>query len=373
MVLVVPGLPALAERTQSDFVLIPEGETVGEDLFAAGDVIVIAGVIDGDLVAAAFSEVRVDGEVRGDVTAIASRVIINGTVGGSVRVSAPDVTINGSVGDDVFTGAWEVEFGSEAEIGRDALVWARDLQVGGRIGRNLEGQFSRGVIAAEVAGDVDITVGDLQVTDSAAIVGDLVYVGDDAARISDQAQVDGSVIAERQLPPNVRVRAILLMVRVLASIAVVALGLAIIWAAPERSAAATSLLVSAPLRALAWGVGLFSIPVAMIIIVWLFVAFSPPATGLPLLLIFLPLVMAVFGVLMIGLLAAPVPVAAAIGQRIGPARSIYAWFTIGIVILLLTALIPIAGWLILFIAGLFGLGSWLLAEPSSDIQEQPGS
>ena len=36
------ALPAAAERTQSDFVLIREGETVGEDLYAAGDVVFIA-------------------------------------------------------------------------------------------------------------------------------------------------------------------------------------------------------------------------------------------------------------------------------------------------------------------------------------------
>ena len=46
---VLGALPAAAERTQSDFVLIREGETVSEDLYAAGDVILIAGLIEGDL------------------------------------------------------------------------------------------------------------------------------------------------------------------------------------------------------------------------------------------------------------------------------------------------------------------------------------
>ncbi len=311
-------LPALAERTQSNLVLIREDDVITEDLYAAGDVVLIQGTVEGDLVVAAFTEVRIEGEVEGSVIALTSNLVIDGVVGGSVRAVAPDVLIDGTVGGDVFVAAWATEIGSGAAIARDLLAWGNRVDVVGSVGRNLEGQFRSGTINARVSGDVDITVGNLVVGPGAAISGDLAYVGDDDATISTDAEIGGSVLAERTLPPNVRVTAIALLIRTLLALTILGLGLGIIWAAPDRSRSAAGNLARRPLIALAWGVGLASIPVAMVLIVGVFVALSPPATGLPLVAIFAPLVLAAFGVLLVALLTAPVPIGAAIGSRLRP-------------------------------------------------------
>ena len=279
-------MPASAERTQSDLVFIREGETIGEDLYAAGNRIVIAGVVDGDLIASAFTEIRIEGEVRGSVTAIASSVVIDGAVGGSVRAAAGSVEINGSVGGDVFTASPTVLMGAQASIERDGLIWANDVTVLGAIGRNLEGQFRHGTVGADVGGDVDVNVTHLTVLSSATIAGDLIYVGDDRANISADADIAGSVIAETDLPPNVRIRALFMLVRLLTILAVFALGLSLIWSVPSRSLRAAVGVSERPVHAAVWGVGIASIPVALALIVALFVSLSPAATGLPLLLVF---------------------------------------------------------------------------------------
>lgn len=371
--LLVSGpLPAAAERIQSNVVLVREGQTISEDLYAAGDVIVVSGLIEGDLVAVAYTEIRIEGEVRGSVFALASRVVIDGAVGGSVRVAAPDVEINGTVGDDIFVGAVDVVIGSEAEIGRDALVWGNDASLSGRVGRNIEGQFRHGTVAATVDGDVDITVSNLSVAPTAEIVGDLIYVGDEGATISDDAEIGGSVIAKSQLPPNVRIRALRLLVRVLAGLGAVALGLALIWSMPDRSMRAARGVFDRPMVALAWGLGLASIPVAMALIVGLFVSLSPASTGLPLLLVFAPLVIGAFALLTMGLLSAPVPIGAAIGRRIGPARSIYAWFVMGVTVLAAASLLPVLGPVILAVGSLLGLGGWFVDPVSRDAEQVSG-
>lgn len=362
---VIGALPASAERTQSDFVLIREGETVAEDLYAAGDVILIAGLIEGDLVATAFTEVRITGEVRGSVFVLASKVVIDGAVGGSVRAVAGSIEVNGEVGQDVFVAGVDVVFGSEAEVGRDGLVWANDATLAGRVGRNIEGQFRRGTVAAKVERDVDITVGRLSVGPSAEIGGDLIYVSDEVAVVRDGAVIDGSLIAESVLPPNVRIRALYLMVRILVGLAIVALGLGLIWSFPARSREAADAVFERPFFAFAWGAGLASIPVAMALIVWLFVSLSPAATGLPLLAVFAPLVIAAFAVLVVALLSAPVPIGSAIGRRIGPARSIYAWFVMGAAVLAVLSIVPILGTVVLVLGSLIGLGGWF-AEPRRD-------
>lgn len=355
--------PAAAERTQSDFVLVREDEVISEDLYAAGDLIVIAGEIEGDLVASAFTEVRIEGVIHGSVFAVSSKVVIDGVVDGSVRVFGGDVEVNGTVGDDVFAGGWSVTFGPGSDVGRDGLVWGNDVSIDGRVGRNVEGQFRTGAIAARVDGDIDVTVGDLIVAPTTRVVGDLIYVGDGDATISEDAVIAGSVIVESELPPNVRIRALFLLVKLLVGLAVIALGLALIWTFPERSHRAAGAVSERPLQALAWGLGLASIPVAMALVVGVFVSLSPPATGLPLLLVFSPLLVAAFAILLVGLFSAPVPISAAIGRRIGPARSVYAWFLIGAAVLGFIALIPWVGVVVMLVAALAGLGGWFISSP----------
>lgn len=364
---ITPHRPALAERTQSDLVLIREGDVVGEDLYAAGDVVLIQGVVEGDLVAAAFSEIRIEGEVRGSVLALTSSLVVDGIVGGSIRALAPSVSIGGTVGEDVFVGAWSAETGPQADIGRDLLVWGNTLDALGSINRNLEGQFRTGLIGASVGGNVDITVDRLSVGPSADVTGDLVYVGEADAMISDGAEIGGSVLAEQALPPNVRIRAMFILVRTLLSIAVLGLGLGIIWAVPDRSRKAARNVSRRPFVAFAWGVGLASIPVAMALIVAVFVALSPPATGLPLLAIFGPFVLAAFGILLVALLAAPVPVASAIGARLDRGWSVYAWFAIGAILLIAVSVIPFVGGPVALVAALTGLGGWMMADQSAGV------
>lgn len=357
-------LPALAERTQSNLVLIREDDVVAEDLYAAGDVVLIQGRVEGDLVATAFTEIRIEGEVEGSVIGLTSSLIVDGVVGGSVRAVAPEIRIDGDIGGDVFVAGWTTEIGAGASIGRDLLVWGNRLEVLGAVGRNVEGQFRSATINARVSGDIDVTVDDLVVGPGTEVSGDLVYVGDEAASISADAEIGGSVLAEEALPPNVRVRAMFILVRTLLALAVLGLGLGIIWASPDRSRSAARAVARRPLVALAWGIGLASIPVAMLLIVALFVGLSPPATGLPLLAIFGPFVLAAFGVLFVALLTAPVPVGGAIGSRFDRGWSVYAWFVIGAVILIAVSVVPVVGAPLMALAALTGLGGWMMAEGS---------
>jgi hypothetical protein len=80
--------PALAAETaSSEIVIIREGDTVSEDLYATGVRIIIEGTVEGDLIAFAAEEVVISGVVTGSVLAIAPSVTIGGDIGESVRVS----------------------------------------------------------------------------------------------------------------------------------------------------------------------------------------------------------------------------------------------------------------------------------------------
>src|SRR6266508_2493864 len=81
-------------------IIIPAGETVRHDLYAAGSRVRIDGRVEGDLFAAA-EQLDINGSVDGDVFAAGNRVSIAGQVAGDLRTAAASVLIAGNVGEDV--------------------------------------------------------------------------------------------------------------------------------------------------------------------------------------------------------------------------------------------------------------------------------
>ena len=153
-------IAAAARLTQSDLVLVRADDVVTEDLYAAGNRITIEGRIEGDLIAAAFEEIVISGEVTGDVTVVAGRVTITGTVGG--RSASPPAwsRSSGSIAEDLAAVSWETvvdpERADRARISSIGAAWAGST---GRCGRDLTGRFSRLSLDGEVGGSVDVRRG----------------------------------------------------------------------------------------------------------------------------------------------------------------------------------------------------------------------
>ncbi|NIS33930.1 MAG: hypothetical protein GWN07_25480 [Actinobacteria bacterium] len=102
-----------------------------------------------------------------------------------------------------------------------------------------------------------------------------------------------------------------------------------------------------------------AIPVALVALAGLVLALTPPEAGLPLLAVFLPLVLAALGLLVVGLLLAPVAAATSLGLLAMPDRSVYAAFLAGMAAIVLVSLVPFLGPLLLVAVGLVGMGGWL--------------
>ncbi len=363
LVLVVgPALPVRAERTQADFVFIRTEDVVSEDLYAAGNRITIAGRVEGDLLAVAFDEILIEGTVTGSVTAVASRVVVTGEVGGSLRVASPTVTVEGTVGDDVFVSANRLTVAEGATIGRDLLAWVRDAAVDGSVGRNLEGRQRNLALRGEVAGDVEVTVRGL-VIEGARVGGDLAYRAEDPAEVRD-LDVGGTLLHRKPLPPNIELRALRILMFVLGWLGTVALGLAVLWAAPDRARRAASAVVGTPGRALVRGVSVTAVPVVLIAVVGALLAVVPPSSGIPLLAVFLPLILVSGSLVGAGLLVAATPVATGLVRRLRPGGSDFGAFIVGMVLWGGVYLVPyVGGWLTL-VGLILGLGAWL--TPAAD-------
>jgi cytoskeletal protein CcmA (bactofilin family) len=362
-----PAPAAAADIRSGQDITIGTTETIEDDLYAFGPNISINGTIHGDLVAAGRF-ITIDGTVTGDVIAAAQGISIRGQVGGSVRAVAggsgiptgfgSGVVLDGKVANDLVVAGDEVTILSNGRVGRDAIIGATNMTITGQIGRDLQAGGTNVKIDGSIGGNVTATVDRLQITDRGTVGGSLTYTSKNEAQIVNASSVKGSVV--RQSPDNGRAplfsgTAALVVEWLKGLIGLLILGLLVVFFFPGFSRRAGEALVRSPWLTL--GIGalvLIGLPILSVI----FFAVGGLIGGWWIGFV----VLALFGVA----LALSIPVAAV---GVGGAllriarRPVPVWLAlfIGLVALLLVALIPILGGLVIFCALLFGMGATTIA------------
>jgi hypothetical protein len=165
-VLVVLGIPAIAlaqdqilggKFRSGNEVVIPAGEQVAGDLYAAAGTVRIEGSVEGDLVATG-GQVEITGEVGGDLIASGGNVRISGRVVGDVRVGAGQVTIEGSIGEDLLAGSGQLTISSGGEIGEDLVFGTGRTTMDGAVSGDVLGATGSYARRGSIGGTEDVTV-----------------------------------------------------------------------------------------------------------------------------------------------------------------------------------------------------------------------
>jgi hypothetical protein len=368
-------LPAsAAERSVSDVVLVDAGAVIEDDLYAAGNRVVILGRVEGDLVVAAFEDVTIAGTVRGDVVGVAGSVVVTGTVTESVRVTAPRIDITGEVGGDVVAVGWNTSL--SGTVDGDVVLWGWDARVGGTVGGSLEGQTRSMTLAGRVDEDVDITVTQLTVESGTSVGSDLGYRSHNAAEGVELADVGGSIVQRLPLPPNIRVRALFILGKILIGLLAAVMGLVLMWAMPEGSRRAMETVRRSPLQAWVAGLIVMVTPLAAMALAVTAAALSPPEATLPLIAVFVPVALAILGVILALAFAAPTAVYPWLGRLRRPGRGEVRAFIYAAVVVTVAALIPWVSWLILLVVLPIGIGGWIgrsdeAGESEAESEEVP--
>ncbi len=357
LMLGLTSAPAAAADIRSGDITIDVGQTIEDDLYVAGGNIAINGTIHGDLIAAG-NFISIDGTVTGDVIAAGQSVTIRGQVGGSVRAAGNTVVLDGKVTNDLLVAGNELTILSNGRVGRDAIVGSTNTTISGQVGRDLQAGSTNVKIDGGIGGNVLASVDRLQLTDRATVGGNLKYTSKTEAQIANTSSVKGST--ERQIPesgraPLVTGPAALVLEWLKGLIGLLILGILVVFFFPGFSRRAGEALVHSPWLTLAIG--------ALVLV------------GLPILAVVFFAVGALIGgwwigfvvlALLVVALALSIPVAAV---GIGGAllriarRPVPVWFAllIGLIVLLLVALIPILGGIVIFCALLFGIGATTIA------------
>ena len=367
-VLGLGGTALAAETSSSDLVIIREGDSVADDLYATGLRVLIEGAVEGDLVAFAAEEVVISGEVTGSVLAIAPKVTVEGTVGGSLRVSARELDMSGQVGKDVVAAVLGAELGSDSNVVGDVLVWSSDLTASGAIGGDLGGTQRRSALEGEVGGDINVSVGKLIVTGPLSVGGDLDYRSAFQGSGLDQATVGGAVVHKTPLPPNIRIRALGLLARFLAVLGLTAAALLVAWWWPERTARAGGRGTARPFQAYGRGALIALTPLLFTGIAALVVVLAPASASLPLLAIFVPLVVVTAGIILALSLVAGAPAVMVLGRLLPGERGMFGAIAVGSLLAGILWMVPLLGWIVPLVILPWGLGAWLL---SFKVEDQP--
>src|SRR5436309_1364201 len=352
-----PSPAAAADIRQGQDITIGTTETIDDDLYAFGTNIAINGTIHGDLIAAG-SNITVDGNVTGDVVAAGNIIAIRGQVGGSVRAAGNSIVVDGKVANDLLAAGNEVTILSNGRLGRDAILGAANVTVSGQIARDLQAGGTNVKIDGAVGGNVLATVEKLQLTDRASVGGSLTYTSKNEAQIANTSSVKGSIARktpETGRAPLVTGTAAVVLEWLKGLIGLLILGILVVFFFPGFSRRAGEALVRSPLLTLAIGaLVLIGLPILSIVFFAVGALIGGWWIGF--------VVLALFGVA----LALSIPVAAV---GVGGAllriarRPVPVWLAlfIGLVALLLVALIPILGGVVIFCALLFGLGATTIA------------
>ena len=335
--LLLVAIPASAVRFAQDdkTYSIPAGTTLSEDLYAAGDTVLIAGQVAGD-VHIAGNTVETSGIVTESLFAAGRTVTIGGTAGQDVHAAAQTIIVKGMVQGDV------VAAGETLLIAEGAVVDGNVLFFGGQL-----------VIEGEVKGEVHVWGNEISLTNAqtgsvsaytesvslvnSTVTGDLTYTSKKEASVDSASVVTGKIDKK---DPVMTAAAPLVrwspfdIGTLLMAIAATAVALALF---PRAVSIAVMDAVARPTKSILLGIaGLILTPIVAVVLLFTVV-------GMPLGF----LVLFVYGAaIIIAKILSGVFAGALIAQLVKKEYKVsYLWAGAGIVALTLFPLIPYIGWI----------------------------
>lgn len=179
---------------------LPANQTITGDYFAASDNVILSGIVEGDAYIAGGT-LTVDGTVHNDLMAAGGNLLITGSIDQDVRIAGGNITFSGAkIGGNITVLGGQILIDSATAIGGSVVSAGGNVQILAPVTSEISVAGGNVIIGNFVGGDTKAAVGELSLTNSAAINGNLTYWSENDANISESASVSG--IVTRELPPN---------------------------------------------------------------------------------------------------------------------------------------------------------------------------
>ncbi len=339
-----------------DMIIIGGDEVIDEDLFVAGNEIIINGTVNGDLYAAA-RVIAMNGRVRDSATLAGNRIDVSGQIGGSLRAIGDSVTVQGSIGKDLVLASRDVMVNAGSVVSGDMLAGAMNAAIEGPVkGYALIGARSI-TVNNRIGQDATFGARFLTLTKNAVIGGNLTYYSANEASIDSGALIAGKLkhsIPQTQFDIR-KIFPFMIMAGIAGKIAAFFMGLAVglvfILLAPGLLNSLTDAIRRKTGACAGWGaLMLFAVPIGVVI------AFSTIiGIVLGVIALFIYLIAVYLGQIVAGLLIGKM-ILGRFDMHESP-QALFGIFTLGYFIIRLFRFIPVAGYLIFIAAAVFGLGA----------------
>jgi hypothetical protein len=318
----------------------------GEDVLATGRGPTVMDSVPGDVILMG-RDVLFSGSAGGDYLGTGGEQKIGGRIHGSIRAAGGHTHITAAVDRNVTIAGGSVVLDSAADIGRNAYLFAGEVNVSGTVRGSLLASGGSVTLNGVVGRDVEISGGELHVGPRAQIAGNLRYrVPARRVHIDPAARISGTVIAV----PVSRGWGVWRWLWMLGFLVAGAVAVALF---PRFSAESAELVAQRPVRSGIVGLGWIILAAVAIVIAAITVIGIPLAlltTALYLVLVYL----------------GRVPLAVWLGSllvqgRAGPGREgALLNFLVGGLLLLVVQMVPVVGKLAITIVTCLGIGAILL-------------
>jgi cytoskeletal protein CcmA (bactofilin family) len=154
-----PSSAAAIERRTGTVVTIPEGQTVEDSLFVAGQSVSVNGTVNGNAYMWG-QRIVVRGDIKGDLFTGNQSLEIDGTVEGNVYSYGNTVVVRGHVMRGLHIFAADLEVYKDGQVGSDAVAFAGDVRFDGTAGRDLDVRVGTLEMAGHVGRNVHARAGD---------------------------------------------------------------------------------------------------------------------------------------------------------------------------------------------------------------------
>ncbi len=197
LVLLAVAGPVYALVKADDTIIVKADEVVDDDMFVAGEEVVIEGIVNGDVYVLA-SQLSVRGTVNGDVLGLAETIDVSGEITEDLRVAGNSITLIGAtIGDSVTVGSNTLSIDGDSTIGGGLIFGGRSLALDGSVGRGIMTGSQTTRVDGPVGSTMRVAAESITIGEDAVIEGNLEYNSEQEAVI--EGEVVGEVIQNEGL------------------------------------------------------------------------------------------------------------------------------------------------------------------------------
>ncbi|MEW5922648.1 MAG: hypothetical protein AB1746_01530 [Candidatus Zixiibacteriota bacterium] len=167
-------------------------DSLDDDLYIFGNYGEVYGIVGGDLSTFCFNH-EADGIIGGNANIFAYKVRQAGNVNQSARIFGYEIYIDAVIGRNLLVLGNDVEFGDDAEVGKDLNCTGDVVNIKGDIKGNANINGRVVYITGRIDGDVEIKADEIYIDSPARIEGELVYTSKYKAEIDEDVIIAGGV------------------------------------------------------------------------------------------------------------------------------------------------------------------------------------